>query len=159
MKHVHGYTLREIMDYRERYDLTQLIEVIEQIAHALAYAHAHGVAHRDIKPENILVGPYGEVLLLDWGITILLIGGLRSTCRLIREIWWPAIAVRGQKPTLLIVALEGGEALARQMRFNRSVVRTCLETKPIIGLSQRLTRSSWRNSKEQTSNRRRWPTA
>lgn len=68
MKLVHGYSLREILDYRERYDLTQLVEVIEQIAHALAYAHAHGVAHRDIKPENILVGPYGEVLLLDWGL-------------------------------------------------------------------------------------------
>ena len=68
MKLVHGYSLREILDYRERYDLTQLIEVIEQIAHALAYAHAHGVAHRDIKPENILVGPYGEVVLLDWGL-------------------------------------------------------------------------------------------
>lgn len=68
MKLVHGYTLREIMDYRERYDLTQLIEVIENIARALAYAHAHGVAHRDIKPENILVGPFGEVLLLDWGL-------------------------------------------------------------------------------------------
>ena len=68
MKLVHGYTLREIIDYRERYDLTQLIEVIEQIAHALAYAHTHGVAHRDIKPENILVGPYSEVLLLDWGL-------------------------------------------------------------------------------------------
>ncbi|WP_455198068.1 serine/threonine protein kinase [Kaarinaea lacus] len=68
MKLVHGYTLREIMDYRERYDLSQLIEVIEQIAHVLAYAHAHGVAHRDIKPENILAGPYGEVLLLDWGL-------------------------------------------------------------------------------------------
>ena len=68
MKLVHGYTLREIMDYRARYDLSQLIEVVEQIAHALAYAHAHGVAHRDIKPENILAGPYGEVLLLDWGL-------------------------------------------------------------------------------------------
>lgn len=68
MKLVHGYTLREIMDFRERYDLTQLIEVIKQIAHALAYAHEHGVAHRDIKPENILVGPYNEVLLLDWGL-------------------------------------------------------------------------------------------
>jgi serine/threonine-protein kinase len=68
MKLVHGYTLREIMDYRERYDLTQLIHVIEQIGQALANAHAHGVAHRDIKPENILVGPYSEVLLLDWGL-------------------------------------------------------------------------------------------
>lgn len=68
MKLVHGYTLREVMNYRERYDLTQLIEVIEQVAHALAYAHDHGVAHRDIKPENILIGPYGEVLILDWGL-------------------------------------------------------------------------------------------
>jgi len=68
MKLVHGYTLREIMNYRDRYDLTQLMEVIEQIAHGLDYAHSHGVAHRDIKPENILVGPYGEVLLLDWGM-------------------------------------------------------------------------------------------
>lgn len=68
MKLVHGYTLREILDFRERYDLTQLVDVIIQIAHALEYAHTHGVAHRDIKPENILVGPYGEVLLLDWGL-------------------------------------------------------------------------------------------
>ena len=68
MKLVHGYTSREILDYRERYDLTQLMEVILQVAYALVYAHEHGVAHRDIKPENILVGPFGEVLLLDWGL-------------------------------------------------------------------------------------------
>ena len=68
MKLVHGYTLREILDYRERYDLTRLVEVIVQVAHALEYAHRHGVAHRDIKPENVLVGPFGEVLVLDWGL-------------------------------------------------------------------------------------------
>lgn len=68
MKLVHGYTLREIFNYRERYDLSQLIEVVVQVAHALGYAHSKGVLHRDIKPDNILVGPYGEVLLLDWGL-------------------------------------------------------------------------------------------
>lgn len=68
MKLVHGYTLREILDYRERYDLTQLLNILVQVLQALAYAHTHRVVHRDIKPENILVGPYGEVLLLDWGL-------------------------------------------------------------------------------------------
>ncbi len=68
MKLIHGYTLREILNYRARYDLTRLIEVVIQVAHALEYAHGHGVVHRDIKPENVLVGPFGEVLLLDWGL-------------------------------------------------------------------------------------------
>lgn len=68
MKLVHGYTLREILDYRERYDLGQLVNTVVQVAYALEYAHSHGVIHRDLKPENILIGPYGEVLLLDWGL-------------------------------------------------------------------------------------------
>ena len=68
MKLVQGYTLREIINYRERYDLNQLIDIIIQVTYALDYAHMHGVVHRDIKPENILVGPFGEVLLLDWGL-------------------------------------------------------------------------------------------
>lgn len=68
MKLVHGYTLREILNFRERYDLSQLVDVVLQVARALAYAHSLGVLHRDIKPDNILVGPYGEVLLLDWGL-------------------------------------------------------------------------------------------
>jgi serine/threonine-protein kinase len=70
MKLVQGYTLRELFDpkYRERYDLGQLVDVIVQVAYALRYAHSHGVIHRDIKPENIIVGPYGEVVLMDWGL-------------------------------------------------------------------------------------------
>ncbi len=67
MKLVHGYTLREILDYRERYDLTQLIDVVIDVGHALEYAHSHGVLHRDIKPENVLVGPFGEVILWTGG--------------------------------------------------------------------------------------------
>jgi len=68
MKLVHGYTLREVLNYRERYDLGQLMDVIVQVGRALAYAHSRGVLHRDVKPENILVGPYGETLVLDWGL-------------------------------------------------------------------------------------------
>ena len=42
--------------------------MVVQVCSALSYAHAHGVVHRDVKPENILVGRYGEVVLLDWGV-------------------------------------------------------------------------------------------
>jgi serine/threonine-protein kinase len=70
MKLVHGFTLRELLapDYRERYDLIQLVDVVIEVAHALAYAHSHRVVHRDIKPDNILVGPFDEVVLMDWGL-------------------------------------------------------------------------------------------
>jgi serine/threonine-protein kinase len=68
MKLVHGYTLRELFNYRQRYDFSQLMNVIAQVGNALGYAHSVGVLHRDIKPDNILIGPYGEVLLLDWGL-------------------------------------------------------------------------------------------
>ncbi|HBW82600.1 MAG TPA: serine/threonine protein kinase [Gammaproteobacteria bacterium] len=83
MKLVHGYTLREILNFRERYDLYQLVELVIQVGHALQYAHTHGVAHRDIKPENILAGPYGEVLLLDWGLA---------------KVWHPDESVLGGNP-------------------------------------------------------------
>jgi len=68
MKLVHGYTLREVLNFRDRYDFSQLMDVIVQVARALSYAHSKGVVHRDIKPDNILIGPYGEVLVLDWGL-------------------------------------------------------------------------------------------
>jgi serine/threonine protein kinase len=45
-----------------------MVTLLIQVANALDYAHSHGVVHRDIKPANILMGPFGEVLLLDWGL-------------------------------------------------------------------------------------------
>jgi FlaA1/EpsC-like NDP-sugar epimerase len=59
-----------------------------------------------------------SVLILDWGITVLLVGGLRSACRLFREIWWPALSLQGRKPALMIGAVHGGEALASQIHAN-----------------------------------------
>ena len=55
-------------DAEATYTLERVLGVLIQVCNALAYAHAHGVVHRDIKPANILVGFFGEVVLLDWGV-------------------------------------------------------------------------------------------
>ena len=76
MKLVEGYTLREVLDTgREEgtlpvdgYGFHRMVTLLIQVANALDYAHSHGVVHRDVKPANILMGPFGEVLLLDWGL-------------------------------------------------------------------------------------------
>ena len=45
-----------------------LLRIVERLCDTVAYAHAHGVVHRDLKPGNVMLGPFGEVLVLDWGI-------------------------------------------------------------------------------------------
>lgn len=52
-------------DGRDRRDL---LRIVEQLCETVAYAHAHGVAHRDLKPGNVMLGPFGETLILDWGV-------------------------------------------------------------------------------------------
>jgi serine/threonine protein kinase len=42
--------------------------IVERICEAVSFAHAHGVIHRDLKPQNVMVGPFGEVLVMDWGV-------------------------------------------------------------------------------------------
>jgi len=44
------------------------LRIVLRICEAVAFAHASGVVHRDLKPENIMVGPFGEVLVMDWGV-------------------------------------------------------------------------------------------
>jgi serine/threonine protein kinase len=53
---------------RAGYPLSTLLEIVTAASNALAYAHAHGVIHRDVKPENIMVGKFGQVALMDWGV-------------------------------------------------------------------------------------------
>lgn len=48
--------------------LTECLRVIRRVGEALAFAHSHGIIHRDLKPQNVMVGPFGEVYVMDWGV-------------------------------------------------------------------------------------------
>ncbi len=76
MKPVQGESLNDILyqlevenpRYTTRYDFYSLLNVFRKVCDAVAFAHANGVLHRDIKPHNIMVGSFGEVFLMDWGL-------------------------------------------------------------------------------------------
>jgi Tfp pilus assembly protein PilF len=51
--------------------LYALLQIFREVCRAVAYAHARGVVHRDLKPENVMVGAFGEVLVMDWGLAVL----------------------------------------------------------------------------------------
>src|SRR5262249_20401281 len=94
MTFVHGRTLKDVIDdYHEgrplfstrpspgegggeqrtaqeppEVRLCRLLEVFVKVCEAVAYAHNRGAIHRDLKPDNVMLGPFGETLVLDWGM-------------------------------------------------------------------------------------------
>jgi serine/threonine-protein kinase len=65
MKYVEGQTLDQYVAGRSLRDRLQLLQ---RVAEPLAFAHSRGIIHRDLKPGNIMIGAFGEVLVMDWGL-------------------------------------------------------------------------------------------
>jgi serine/threonine protein kinase len=105
MKRVRGQTLSRVLellgrkdaDTEQRFGRRRLLSAFAQVCHAVHYAHVRGVVHRDLKPGNIMLGEYGEVYVLDWGVA-----------RIVRE--EDDDAVRDPE---LAVALEASTGLTR----------------------------------------------
>jgi predicted Ser/Thr protein kinase len=66
MKLVKGRRLDDLI--RDRLPLANRLTVFVRILDAVAFAHAHGIVHRDLKPDNVMVGGFGEVYVMDWGV-------------------------------------------------------------------------------------------
>ncbi len=63
-----GHLKRKRKEYVEKYKLYDLLRIFRQVINAIIFAHSRGVIHLDLSPGNIVVGRFGEVLVLDWGM-------------------------------------------------------------------------------------------
>lgn len=72
MKMIEGKSLENVLDEvaerNESYSLFSLLQIFMKICDAISFAHSKHVIHRDLKPDNVMIGKFGEVLVVDWGL-------------------------------------------------------------------------------------------
>jgi serine/threonine protein kinase len=76
MKLVRGATLKQVLndlargdeDAIRNYTLPSLLNIFQKVCDAIRFAHSQQIVHRDLKPDNIMIGNFGEVLVMDWGL-------------------------------------------------------------------------------------------
>ena len=66
MKRVRGRRLDQLDTAAT--SVAELVRTVRRVCDPVAFAHAHGIIHRDLKPQNVMIGDFGEVLVLDWGV-------------------------------------------------------------------------------------------
>jgi serine/threonine-protein kinase len=124
MKLVKGRTLDDLLAERPgpAHDLPRFLQIFEQVCQAVAYAHSHNVIHRDLKPANVMVGAFGEVQVMDWGLAKVLASRGRE----------PPESPEGTAPTLTEIATarsgEGGLGRRPARRWGRQ--RSCHRSRP-----------------------------
>jgi serine/threonine-protein kinase len=115
MKLVQGQTLAGLLGRRGEVgqDRPRFLKIFEAVCQTIAYAHSRGVIHRDLKPGNIMVGEFGEVQVMDWGLAKVLPSGGRQPPE--------------QEGTLESVIAQGADA-PRSVRGDRTHAGTVIGT-------------------------------
>ena len=100
MKRVRGRTLGEHL--RDNPDLNERLRLFERICEPVAFAHAQGFIHRDLTPGNVMVGAFGEVMVMDWGVAKT-VGSRQSTVDRHSRQSESAVAVDSQSESIVSV--------------------------------------------------------
>ena len=113
MKLVQGRRLDQQRD--ELGGLPERLRTFQKVCEAVSFAHAHHVLHRDLKPQNIMVGPFGEVLVMDWGLAKLLDAELSASAE-------ENLAPKNHGPLVALASHDASQAETTQAETAHGVV-------------------------------------